>query len=233
MNKKRMAATYVIALHLALAAVLLRTGAAGKLAAHLGLRPTPDNQFIVDMRAVQHRLDPAVPAGSVIFLGDSNFQSMPVSAVAPHAVNFAISWQRSDQLLASMEDYHSLGRAGAVVVMVGTNDVRQGRAADLDARYHAILAGVPAGVPVVMSSIAPMRGIDVRQQNQEARAACAADSRCTFVDAFAVLSNKQGMLRDDGVHLTPAGYAALTPMLRDALAHASDRDRPQRQIRTQ
>jgi lysophospholipase L1-like esterase len=112
-----------------------------------------------------------------------------------------------------MDSYRAMQRASVIVVMIGTNDVGQGR----QPQYREVLAKVPPAVPVVLASAPPMVGADMRAQAALARAACAADSRCTFVDAFAALDGKPGMFLPDGVHLTPAGYAVLVPLLREAV----------------
>lgn len=204
---------YLLALHLAVAVLLVKGDVLGRLAVHAGLRDAPDHPFIANMRGQQARLDPAIPAGAVLFLGDSNMQSLPVSEVVPHAVNLGVGWERSDQLLQAMDSYGAMQRASTIVVMIGTNDVGQGR----EPRYREVLAKVPASVPVVLASPPPMVGADMRAQAALARAACAADSRCTFVDAFAALDGRPGMLLPDGVHLTPQGYAVLIPLLREAV----------------
>ena len=43
--------------------------------------------------------------------------------------------------------------------MVGTNDVLEGREADIQSRYQTILAKIPANIEVVMSSIPPVGNI--------------------------------------------------------------------------
>jgi hypothetical protein len=210
---KAMVALYLLALHLVLGVALLKPGAL----ARVWLGQSEQVRFIVEMRHIHGRTDPLVPAGAVIFLGDSITQFLPVSAIAPLSVNYGISGQRSDQLLESMDRYASMARASAVVVMIGTNDLYQGREQGLEARYRAILAKVPAGVPVVLSGIPPMAGKDVRPLVGAARSACQADVRCRFVDA-AVTPD----MLTDGVHLSARGYAAWVAALRASGHIAAD-----------
>lgn len=217
MNKRLAWGGYLLAVHVALAAAVLKGGLMPRVAAKLGLTPHPARIEVKFLREVHDRMDDVVPAGATIFLGDSHFQSLPVSAVAPLAVNFAIGSQRSDQLLDSMALYDSMERARAVVVMVGTNDIAQGLEDSLRDRYRAILAHIPSRVPVVMASVPPMVGVDVRGAVLAARDACSADQRCRFLDANAALS-EPGCIGDDGVHLTPKGNAALIRSLRSALS---------------
>jgi lysophospholipase L1-like esterase len=201
---------YLAAVHVALAAGL------ASWAWHL----EGDPEFVQHMRGVHARIDPTVPAGAVLFLGDSNIQSAPVSAIAPKAVNYGIGYQTADQLLDSMDIYRSMQRASAVVVMIGTNDIIQSDDDDMEAQYRAILAKVPPRVPVVLSSVPPMEDRDVAAVAKAAERACGADPRCVFADVHSALS-RPGALLPDGVHLSPLGYQVLADVLRSALrSHA-------------
>lgn len=209
----RAVTAYLVALHLALALLVAKGDFPYRIGLRLGLVEARDSPFVGEMQNVHKRTDPHVPAGAVIFFGDSITQSLTASSVAPLAVNYGISGQRSDQLLRSMKGYASMSRASAVVVMIGTNDLHQGREQGLEERYRAILAKVPAGVPVVLSGIPPMAGKDSSPLVEAARHACSAHPRCRFVDA--------GITPDmlaDGVHLGAEGYAVWAAALRQALA---------------
>jgi lysophospholipase L1-like esterase len=190
--------------------------------------PPEDVPFISMMRGVHQQMDASVPDGATIFLGDSITMALATAAVSSHSVNYGIAWQRSDQLIKSMDIYQSIMRASKVFVMIGTNDLLQGREAGIQSRYQAILAKIPANVDVVMSSIPPMgtfvangKKIDdkyMREIVTMAKTVCEADKRCRFVNVYETLSEKgnpiEGVLLPDQIHLSPKGYQLWIEALR-------------------
>lgn len=202
---------YLVALHLAVAVVAVHDRIPQRLAIKLGLSPKEDWSGVQWLHEVNLARDPQVPSGSVVFLGDSITQSLAVSAVSPVAVNYGISGQRADQLLQYIGSYGALNRARAVVVMVGTNDVRQGRGDSLPDLYRSILSAIPSHVPVILSGPAG----NMPQAVSAAGQACLSDPRCVFVDASAM---PPGSLLPDGLHLSSSGYAAWAEKLRSALS---------------
>lgn len=214
--KRNFAALYLIVLHLVVATALIKTDLIDRAGFRLGLLTPAEAPIISTMREVHRQMDASVPDGATIFLGDSITMALATAAVAPLPVNYGIGYQRSDQLVDSMKSYESLHRAGAVVVMIGTNDILQGAQGGIGGRFSQIISSVPAGVPVVLSSPPPTTKGDAQSVMVEARTACGEDPRCTFVDATVI--GKEGLL-PDGVHLNPSGYAQLIAMLRVALGN--------------
>jgi hypothetical protein len=214
--RKKLLVAYVAALHVALVVAVVKTDLVERVQVRLGLLPAPAWTGLVGMRDVLAKQDETVPNGAVIFLGDSITQALATAAVAPLSVNFGISGQRTDQLLASMDSYRSLSRAATVVVAIGVNDIRHGRADGIEQRYRAILAKIPDTSTVVMSSVTPLAGVDVAPVVEAARRACAESLRCTFVDASHLPADA---LMPDGVHLSPRGYTAWIELLRAGLRH--------------
>ena len=197
-------------------------------------QPPEEVPFIPMMRGVHTWMDASVPAGATIFLGDSITMALATAAVAPYSVNYGISWQRSDQLIKSMDIYKSIARASRVFVMVGTNDVLEGREADIQSRYQTILAKIPANIEVVMSSIPPVGDVVINGRKIDdktvgnvvtiAKTVCEADKRCRFVNTYEALSTDgnptQGVLLPDQIHLSPKGYQLWIEELRRVYANA-------------
>lgn len=223
--KKVIIAVYLIAVHILLAVALVNSDIVPRAAVWFDLvraaqQPPEDIPFIPMMQGVHAWMDASVPAGATIFLGDSITMALATAAVAPYSVNYGISWQRSDQLIQSMDIYKSIARANRVFVMVGTNDILEDRAADIQSRYRTILAKIPANIEVVMSSIPPVgdvvidgRKVDddnVRNVVALAKTVCEADKRCRFINTYEALSADgkpiQGVLLPDQIHLSPKGY---------------------------
>lgn len=65
---KRIAITvYLLLLHLALVALLVKTNVASRL----GLTAPPENPHIVNMRGINAWREQTMPSGAAVFLGDS------------------------------------------------------------------------------------------------------------------------------------------------------------------
>lgn len=237
MPLKRVAiAAYLIVLHVVVGIACVKTDLLSRAAVRLGLTepaPIDSEPFIAAWRTFHETMDAEVPTGATIFLGDSITRAMPVKDVAPLAVNYGIGWQRSDQLIESMDIYASLHRASRIVVMIGTNDLLQSRDEGIEARYQAILSKLPAGIPVTMVGVPPLaptatalRGkVDdarVRAVVAGAQRACSAHPACRFVSAYDALGEqgvaRAGVLQEDGIHLAPHGYVLLTGLIRQSLA---------------
>ncbi len=224
---------YLFVVHALLGVAVVKTDLVARIAAKVGLGggwTGEEEAMIVRMREVQARMDPAVPAGATIFLGDSLTVGLVTAALAPYTVNYGIGGQRSDQLIESMDIYESMGRAGRVVITIGTNDLLQGQEAGIEGRYRAMLSKIPGGTAVVMNSVPPLGDVvvagrriddaDVRKVVVCARAVCEADRRCRFVDSHEALTTsggpKPGVLLGDHIHLSPMGYRLWIQAMRPA-----------------
>jgi lysophospholipase L1-like esterase len=221
--KKIVITIYLVSLHVLLGAMLFKTDIAPHVESKLNLimpKITEEESIIPIMRDIHNQIDTSVPAGATIFLGDSITMYLATSAISSHTVNYGIGWQRSDQLVESMDIYKSIGRATRVIVTIGTNDLLQNKEDGIESRYQAILTKIPAKTEVIMSSIPPIgTGIfygrkidddDVRKVVATAKTVCEADLRCRFVNAYEALTTEgqplPGVLLDDNIHLSPKGY---------------------------
>lgn len=190
---KRIAITvYLLLLHLALAALLIKTN----VAARLGLTAPQENPHIVNMRGIHSWREQTMPDGAAVFLGDSLTERLATAAVAPNSVNFGASWQTSAQLLASMPK--SLNRAGAVYLLIGTNDIVSKKQEGLVDRLASIAAAIPPGTPLVWTGIMLA---EADQTNAAIQWICKSRQPCTYVPP---LTDSSAF--DDGVHLSIAGY---------------------------
>ena len=153
------------------------------------------------MLAQYDRTDHLVLAGATHLLGDSIAFKAPFKG--PCIANRGIGGERSDQLLANVDRWPSLRRAGAVVIAVGTNDVWQRRPEALGRNVEAILRRIDAPVTLV-GLTADIKGIE--EANAVLRSSCR--TNCTFILPV-------GARAEDGIHLTRKGYeqiAARVPL---------------------
>lgn len=232
--KKTAVGIYLIFLHALLAVALIKTDLLPRAAIRFGFpKPAiPEEESIIPrLRGVHEQMDSSVPDGATIFLGDSITMGLATAAIASYTVNYGIGWQRSDQLINSMDIYKSIKRASRVVITIGTNDLLQGRESRIESRYRAILEKIPSGVEVVMSSVPPIGDVvfygkkiddnDVRGVVASAKKICEADRRCKFVNAYEALSKNNiplpNVLLADGVHLAPKGYELWISLIRKAI----------------
>lgn len=190
------------------------------------------------LRAHHRRLDSNTPAGATIFLGASTVQGLNAARVRACHANFGIGGETARELVGRLDDYRSLDGAAAIVVMTGLNDVLRGDDTDLADSYRRLLARLPAGPPIILSSLprlspATERGralaSTVARANEQARAACASRRNCRFVDLHGAMSPLVTLTERDGIHLDAAGYALWSRLLRDALAVAGVDERPCRE----
>lgn len=236
--KKALFIAYFLVLHALLATVCITSECIPRIAAaqHLTM-PLPEAETIINiLRTIHGHQDATVPEGATIFLGDSITMFLATSALAAHSVNYGIGWQRTDQLIESMDLYESMARAARVVVTIGTNDLLQDRSQGIESRYRTILTNIPGQTSIVVSSIPPLgssllheRGItvdEVRRVVSGAQAACKADQRCRFVNAYEALTSQEapvpGVLLADNIHLTTQGYARWLEAMRPAMAARPD-----------
>lgn len=187
------------------------------------------------LRAHYRRLDSNTPAGATIFLGASTVQGLNAAQVRACHANFGIGGEAARELVGRLDDYGSLDRAAAVVVMTGLNDVLRRDDADLADNYRRLLARLPAGQPVILSSLPRLspaaetsrfHASAVVRANEQARAACASRPNCRFVDLHGAMSPLVTLTERDGIHLDAAGYALWSRLLRDALAAAGVAEGP-------
>lgn len=229
---------YLVALHLLIIFLLIKTDVVPRVVSKInqlagieGRYYDVDHANIILQRGVHQSIDPFTPRGATIFLGDSITWALATVDIEPLSVNYGITNQRSDQLLKSMESYESLKQAGRVVVTIGTNDLLQGREDGIEERYKKILDMIPKEIPVLMNSVPPIANIiwngrkvnnaNVQEVVASAKRICEADSRCTFLNTYEVLSENgkplPGVLVEDGVHLSRNGYGLWIENIRNAI----------------
>jgi lysophospholipase L1-like esterase len=174
------------------------------------------------MRLSQTWLEPQIPSGAVIFLGDSITQGLLVESVASPAVNLGIGGDTTVGVMARLPDHPSLWTARAIVLAIGVNDLALRSNEEIAAGIGSILYALP--VPVIVSAVLPI-GIDgferVAPLNERIVSTVARYPNAVFVDVHG-LSDTDGRLRPemsagDGVHLSLTGYQCWTAALRAAL----------------
>ena len=173
--------------------------------------------------------------GEVVFIGSSIFHFWRTLArdMRPlPVINNAAGGYRSGQLVR-----HAVGLTGAsplVVIYVGSNDIRFGvpatdAAANVAAIIDLLLQHVPARRIILVGAIAsPDQNAaivnhlnrlyyDLCAEKNAALSTGVKDDRVFFVNPNSVMEAHPDYYRWDNIHLTEAGYAALTQVVRPAV----------------
>ncbi|MGO9565931.1 MAG: SGNH/GDSL hydrolase family protein [Desulfomonilaceae bacterium] len=212
--------------------MIAKTDFIPKLKGKIGLSAPLDPHY-QSMIKYHKWMDGNIPDNSVVFLGDSITQGLAVAAVAPYSINYGIGGETTAQLLDAVPYYKSLRRAKTLVLAIGINDIAQGKQNGLNERYKRIIAAIPHEVPLIWSSVMPvkvarwmkMNESDVSDANRTIKSLCERRGNCVFVDTHKFLtdSNNQIILRyflDDGVHLSPEGYRQWIAALKEAMRNS-------------
>jgi lysophospholipase L1-like esterase len=188
------------------------------------------------MAKYHERIDPNVPSGSAIFIGDSSFQGLCVSAVFTPSVNYGIGSDTTLGVLQRLPKYESLNRASMVILEVGVNDLKRRKDEEILSNYSSILKLLPSHLSVIISGILPVneaiahhtKGYNARIMglNSRLKNLCESEKpRCTFVNSGPALVDSNGSLstnyqEGDGVHLNGQGNAIWIQELKNGIKTA-------------
>lgn len=174
----------------------------------------------------------------VVFLGDSitdNWIGADPGFFTEGRVDRGISGQTTPQMLVRFREDVLALKPQAVHIMAGTNDIAGNTGASTMAivqgniRTMAELARAH-GIKVILASIPPAAAFpwspdkqpvpQIAAMNAWLKRYAAAEG-FTYVDYHRVLATADGAMKpglaSDGVHPTPAGYAAMRPLALDAI----------------
>jgi lysophospholipase L1-like esterase len=233
---------YVLAVHLALLFVLMRTDFWDRMIRRAGLSGAHEmsinRRTYHLMHTILEDIDRKLRAGPIVLLGDSFVEKIPSGPIGSTALNLGIGGLSARELAEEIGRYPSLGRAAAIVLAIGTNDLCGEDADDEEmARRLGLVAGrLPSNVPLLWSSIAPTAsasaggrcGISperIQSANATIGRLCGARVGCVYSNGFSRLADSQGRLAPqfdagDGVHVNAAGYALWEAQLAADLSRA-------------
>lgn len=189
-------------------------------------------QYFRDIVSYHLRMDDNTPDGAVFFIGDSLIQGLCVAAITPNAINYGIGGDTTTGVLQRIRQYHALKRARAIVIAIGANDFHYRQNAAILRNYAEIEAGLPPNIPLIFSAVMPVNETllnfephlnnRIRALNAGLKAQLMLTHRSRFLDAGALLLDKEGKLADayhigDGEHLNTNGNAIWIKALQQAL----------------
>ena len=187
--------------------------------------------YIRQMLAFNARKDLNLPAGSVLFYGDSMVQGLAVASASDMAVNYGIGQATSEHVALQLRNHQNVARAKAVVIAVGINDIAREESAQVLPNYRAAIQNIPETVPVIISQIMPVDEEDLQRLglsqivntvNTELDQLCASSPRIECLNAGTSLADDNGQLKrqyhtGDGLHLNARGNKIWLQQLRLAI----------------
>ena len=176
--------------------------------------------------AAQRRAAAGGPYG-LVFLGDSITEQWTPQIMQAHfgamrPVDLGIPYDRTQNVLWRLkEGIFPKAPPKAVVLLIGTNNLSNGQGPEETALGVAeIVRAVRAKAPpakILLVSILPRTNVplDTIRRTNEAFAGCADSASVHYLDATALFLRPNGgqnmsLYQEDGLHLGPAGYEALS-----------------------
>jgi lysophospholipase L1-like esterase len=158
--------------------------------------------------------------GTTLLLGDSNTWNMPADILPGDYVNCGINGNRSENLILQLPVFLSLYRPKMVSIMIGTNDIKDGRSLDafLTDCSSLIAMADQHGVALLFRSIPPTSGgwaeinlstqiySDALEQLLKRKSIAYVDHRSAWMDGNGVF---RGDMTIDGLHLNRSGYKVI------------------------
>lgn len=226
---------YFVLLHVLVLVLFWKSNFLAAVASKLGYQSSNRlRSHYRDMVAFHRRSVGTVPDEAVILIGDSLTQGLCAASVADRAVNYGIGADTTSGVLHRLPVYQpALQRASSIVLAIGVNDTKrrgssQRRDVAVLANYRSILALLPREVPVIVSSVLPVknqaRNARIRHLNERLATLAAEFDNATFVDNTVALTDPAtGCLRadcevGDGIHLNSIGNSLWAEQLRSQLA---------------
>ncbi len=172
-----------------------------------------------------------LPAGAIVFLGDSQIQGLAVTAISPNSVNFGIGHQQLQHLVKRISYYTDLEHADHIVIGIGINDLLHKADFEPETAIAQLINALRCcRNKVILLSVLPVdelklhrpglnqRIIEFNQRLQ--RAAQAAD--INFLNLYPSFAAKHGGMLPkydlgDGLHLNPAGYLMMIRLIKTTL----------------
>ena len=220
MSKKAIS-IYFIFIHLVLIVVLMKSDFIYRVNNMFNLSSAELGPRFYSSVKVHKKLEPNIPTGAAIFIGDSILKGLCVTAIYPTAINYGIPGDTTMGVLERLAIYGSLKHARLVVISVGINDLRWRDVSAILDNYNAIIKKIPKGPPIIFNAILPVNDTKIqglngmenskfRSINLRLKKICDVYPRVYYADFSKQLTDNEGNLLDsfddgDGYHLNSNG----------------------------
>jgi lysophospholipase L1-like esterase len=222
----------------ALMAVALASPA---LAVPVGQGENGDWAYLARYRGANQALSGKPDPRRVVFMGDSITEGWAKESFIDgnrHFVGRGISGQTTTQMLVRFRSDVIALKPAVVHIMAGTNDIAENNGPESeDEMFGAIVSMIELAranrIKVVLASVPPAKdfpwhqGLNPAPKIRSLNAWLkdyAASHGLVYADYWSALATSEGGMKpqyaEDGVHPTPAGYAAMRPIAEAAIAKA-------------
>lgn len=171
--------------------------------------------------------EPAVvTTADIVFIGDSITASMPVRKYIPSSQNVGVSGEQTDQMLARFDTDVLARKPRIVVILGGTNDIRNLARVDTTNLFAMVGKAMAANARVIVGTLPPSENVgsdpDLKHQlwtqfNKEVKDG-AASLGYDVADYYQVMITPDGRLDArlflDYLHPNEFGYNAMWTVLR-------------------
>jgi len=215
---------YLTAIHVALVAFVLNPQIFEEQRWRLGLSPLEPSVFAVETHSIFKALDRQAQDGSIILIGDSHFQRMPLDLLPEQSVNFGIGGDTVRHMVERVRDYRLLQTAKAIIIWGGYNDLLHRNDEAVSADMEKLIRILPEDKPIYLIGLVPV-GADNRHDMAigtmrvlDERFSKRCTGRCSYIGLDSVLGDDDGFLSasfdaGDGIHLNRAGYEAVAKQI--------------------
>lgn len=196
---------------------------------------TKTSRWAAEIASFQQRdREQPPPANPIVFTGSSSIRLWDLAPSFPGipAINRGFGGSEMADIVEFADRIIVPYRPSLVVVYSGDNDVSRGRSPEQIAgafralvdRVQAVLPGTPFLVLSIKPSQSRWKFLDrIQAANDALRRQAELDPHITFVDVQSALLDEQGvprpeLFRPDQLHLSEAGYAAWSNILRPFLS---------------
>ena len=195
--------------------------------------PAEFTKYYAERREFLRRQIRNTTEGAALFLGDSRFDSLNVSAVLPGAVNLGIGGETTERLLVRIADYQPFDKWGYLVICVGFNDAKFRSPSEAMSNVKRIVNLVAGSSTIFLIAALPADEVVSRPQpnnfivelNSLLEQHAEKSDGVEFIDAGTGLTSGKGLLPSvhigDGVHLNQDGQAIFMRNLRRLLPNAA------------
>ncbi len=236
-TKSIVAVSYLVFLHLFLIAVLFESNMLDNLKRKLDDHPREKSAYFDLMTNYHQWIDPLLPEGITLFIGDSITQGLATQAIIAPSINYGIGRDTTQGVLLRLPYYQSIHRAKGIVLAVGVNDLRHRSNTEIVENYQKILDYFPQDKKIFVSSILPLDGRAresaitknprIMAINRSLKMLTKNYKNAVFINAHPILKDTDGNLKrdyhvGDGVHLSEMGYVAWINILKENLNTVED-----------
>jgi len=209
---------YIFLVHIILVILIIKSDYIFQLKSKLGIKNIdPELTYIYKNTLTFHqRVDKNIPKKSIYFIGDSMVQGLAVTAIIDNAINFGIGQDTTLGVINRIPLYTSLKYAKLIVIAIGVNDLVSRNNQQIINNYKHIIRIIPKNVPVLFSSVLPVKRKDlsinsrIGRLNKRLKIICSKADRTYFLDISSLIEDSQGNLDNkyhigDGLHLNKLG----------------------------